>query len=58
MYTNMIIQAYKEEHWEDDAPNISDNKTRKYLAQLDASGLDLKALVTVRKKEDEHRENI
>ena len=54
----MIIQAYKEEHWEDDAPNISDNKTRKYLAQLDASGLDLKALVTVRKKEDEHRENI
>ena len=53
MCTNMIIQAYKDEDWEDDAPDISDNKTREYLAQLAANGLDLKALVTVRKKEDE-----
>lgn len=53
MCTNMIIQAYKDEDWEDDTPDISDNKTREYLAQLAANGLDLKALVTVRKKEDE-----
>ena len=53
MCTNMIIQSYRDEDWEDDAPDISDNKTREYLAQLVASGLDLKVLVVVKKEDDD-----
>lgn len=52
----MINHKYKDEDWEDDAPDISDAKRKEHLAQL-SQILDFTALITVKKEQDEETGN-